>query len=268
MELKLKQITFPEVIEFNFDELKAEIKERTEKYVDLVYTDDQIKDAKKDVAALRKFTKALSDERIKVKKDILKPYEDFEGKIKDLTAIVDTAITGIDKQVKDYEDKKKEEKMDDILLVWNRKEVPEWLHISKVFDEKWLNASVTLKKVEEEIDARLEQIQKDLATLANLSEFSFEATEVYKDTIDINKAIHEGIRLSDIQKRKAEQEAKMKETVNSPDGGVYVQDDDKQGFTYHEPQKQEVCFRCWLSTEDAAALREFFKSKNIKYGAI
>lgn len=264
MELKLKEITFPEVIEFNFDELKAEIKERTEKYVGLVYTDDQIKDAKKDVAALRKFTKALSDERIKVKKDILKPYEDFEGKIKDLTAIVDKAIDGIDKQVKEYEDQKKQEKMDEIFLIWNKKEVPEWLLISKVFDEKWLNASVTLKKAEEEIDARLEQIQRDLATLANLSEFSFEATEVYKDTVDINKAIQEGIRLSEIQKRKADQEAKMKEAALE----AATSFNNMAEATAEVVKKSEVCFRCWLSTEDAAALREFFKSRNIKYGAI
>lgn len=259
MELKLKEITFPEVIEFNFDELRAEIKERTEKYVGLVYTDDQIKDAKKDVAALRKFTKALSDERIKVKKDILKPYEEFEGKVKELTAIVDEAITGIDKQVKEYEDKKKQEKMDEILLLWNEKETPEWLHISKVFDEKWLNASVTLKKVEEEIDEKLEQIERDLATLSNLSEFSFEATEVYKDTVDINKAIQEGIRLADIQKRKAE--AQMKE-VAVAESAPTTQD------TAPAVKKSEVCFRCWLSTEDAAALREFFKKRNIEYGVI
>lgn len=261
MELKLKEITFPEVIEFNFDELKAEIQERTEKYVDLVYTDDQIKDAKKDVATLRKFTKALSDERIKVKKDILKPYDEFEGKVKELTAIVDKAIDGIDKQVKAFEDEKKGKKLDEIMDKYSNMDFPDWVTFNKIFDEKWLNASVTLKKVEEELDAKLEQIQKDLATLANLSEFSFEATEVYKDTIDINKAIQEGIRLSEIQKRKAEAEAQMKE-VAVAESAPTTQD------TAQAVKKSEVCFRCWLSTEDAAALREFFKSRNIKYGAI
>ena len=36
----------------------------------------------------------------------------------------------------------------------------------------------------------------------------------------------------------------------------------------NEPKKQEVCFRCWLSTDDAMALREFFKNRNIEYKAI
>ena len=109
MELKLKEITFPEVIEFNYEELKQEITERVASYKNLVYTDDQIKDAKKDVAALRKFTKALSDERIRVKKDLLKPYEDFEAKVKELTAIVDESIKNIDNQVKGYDEQKKAE---------------------------------------------------------------------------------------------------------------------------------------------------------------
>ena len=38
MELKVKTPTFPEVIEFNFQELKQEITERASAYVNLVYT--------------------------------------------------------------------------------------------------------------------------------------------------------------------------------------------------------------------------------------
>ena len=39
MELRIKQPSFPEVIEFNFDELKQEIGNKVEKYKRLVYTD-------------------------------------------------------------------------------------------------------------------------------------------------------------------------------------------------------------------------------------
>ncbi|MBP5298203.1 MAG: DUF1351 domain-containing protein, partial [Lachnospiraceae bacterium] len=110
MELRVKQITLPEAIEFNFEELKNEITARTSAYVGIVYTDDQIKDAKKDVAMLRKFTKALSDERIRVKKEILKPYDEFETKVKELSGIVETAIADIDKQIKTFDAIKQDEK--------------------------------------------------------------------------------------------------------------------------------------------------------------
>ena len=263
MELKLKEITFPEVIEFNYEELKQEITERVASYKNLVYTDDQIKDAKKDVAMLRKFTKALSDERIRVKKDLLKPYEDFESKVKELTAIVDESIKNIDGQVKGYEDQKKADKKEAIKKMWYSQTVrlPIPLTIEQIFDEKWLNASVSMASVQKEIDERIKQIETDLQTLQNLPDFSFEAIEVYKTSLDINQAIQEGKRLSEIQKRKAEQEAipqapsepqpEVPETPKAPD-----------------TPKNWVSFKAYIDVNDALALRKFFESRNIEFEAI
>ena len=270
MELRIEKITFPEVIDFNFNELKQEITDRVAMYANMVYTEDQVKQAKADRANLNKFVKALSDERIKVKKQCLKPYEEFEAKVNELSKIVQEPINLIDKQVKEYEGQKKQEKLDAITNFFNSSNHPEWLHISQIMNDKWLNASVSMKSIQEEIDSLCEQIEKDIATLSNLPEFGFEATEVYKTTLDINKALNEGHRLSEIQKRKAEHEAETKkqaerEVVKMPDGGVYVQDEDKKGFTYKEPQKQWVSFSALLSMEDAMALKDFFESRQIEF---
>ena len=54
------------------------------------------------------------------------------------------------------------------------------------------------------------KIGNDIAAVNALPEFSFEALEVYKNTLDVSKAIQEGHRLADIQRRKAEYEAKRK----------------------------------------------------------
>lgn len=261
MELKLKKITLPEVIEFNYEELKREITERTSKYVSLVYTDEQIKEAKTDLANLRKFTKALADERIRVKKDILKPFEDFESKVKELSGIVDEAIGNIDGQVKKYEDQKKDEKHEEIIRIWQDKNIFDWLNISLVFNEKWLNTSYKIAAIENEIVSKMTEISADLATLVNLPEFSFEAIEIYKQSLDINKAIKEGQIHADMAKRKAEAEAQAVKPEAKPS--------EKTAETVNPAQeKQEVCFRCWLTTEDAVALRELFKSRNIEYKAI
>ena len=107
MELRIEPITFPEVIKFNFDELKQEITDKVAMYNNLVYTEEQVKEAKTDRASLNKFVKALSDERIKIKKQCLQPYEEFEKRINELSAIVNEPISLIDKQVKEFEEKKK-----------------------------------------------------------------------------------------------------------------------------------------------------------------
>lgn len=146
MELRIKSMSFPEAIEFNFEQLKQELTDKAEQYKGLVYTDDQVQDAKKDVAALRKFTKALSDERIKVKKECMKPYEEFEAKIKELSAIVNEPIALIDSQLKEYEMQKKQEKLSVILTYWDECEHPEELTFESIYDEKWLNASVSMKR--------------------------------------------------------------------------------------------------------------------------
>ena len=111
MELKIVSLEngYVQKIE-NFEELKNELTERTEKYKNLVYTDEQISLAKADRASLRKLVDALDSRRKEYKKHCLKPYEDFEKAVKTLTGIINEPIGLIDKQVKAFESLKKEEK--------------------------------------------------------------------------------------------------------------------------------------------------------------
>ena len=237
-------------------------------YKNLVYTDDQIKDAKKDVAALRKFTKALSDERIRVKKDLLKPYEDFEAKVKELTAIVDESIKNIDEQVKEHDEQRKAEKKAEIENIWSSitLQLPIPLTLEQIFNEKWLNASVSEKQIWEEIDARIKQIESDIFALQNLPEYSFEAIEVYKTSLNLVHAMQEGRRLAEIQKKKAEQEDAMKQAAEKDTSKKSA--DMAQEIEVPETPKNWVSFSAYINVEDAVALREFFKSRDIQYKAI
>ena len=86
MELKIAQVTLPEQIEFNYQELKNEITTKANEYANIVYTDDTIKEAKADKAALNKLKKALNDERIRQEKEYMKPFNDFKTKVNELIA--------------------------------------------------------------------------------------------------------------------------------------------------------------------------------------
>lgn len=316
MELRVNKVQLPEKILFNYEELKQELIEKVSHYETLVYTDEQIKEAKADKANLNKLKKALNDERIRREKEYMQPFNDFKAKINEIIGIIDKPVAVIDKQVKEFEEKKKQEKYDEIRFYWEEKvdanNVPEYIKLEQIFNEKWLNASVSMKSIQDEITSRLEQIETDLATLSNLPEFGFEATEVYKTTLDINKALNEAHRLSEIAKKKAEHEEAMrkieeeqkqkeKEVVKMPDGGVYVQDADKQGFTYKPqaevegftklqaedqipgqveftdtksfdsivadamPLKQWVRFQACITTSEALELKKFFEERNINF---
>ena len=295
MELKVNEYQLPEVIGFNYEEIKNELAERIHIYETVVYDDSQIKQAKADRADLNRFKKALNDERIRREKEYLKPFTDFKDKINELIKIVDKPCEVIDKQIKAYEEQEKVRKKEKITDFWEnelREDIttlpPEWLTLDAIFDSKWLNASVSIATAKNDIKARVEGIKNDLATLASLPSFGFEATEVYKSTLDINRAINEGRRLEEIQRRKeeaerlraeaeakalAEQEAAKEEeqatapTACQPSEPVTVWDEEEEEQPA-APAATWVNFSALLTTDQALMLKEFLESNSIEFRAI
>ena len=254
MELKMQETMFPQSISFNFDELKVEVTAKAELYKNMVYTEEAIAEAKTDRAKLNKFIKVLDDKKKEVKKQCLEPYNEFERQIKELIGIMSEPVMLIDSQVKSFEQKKKDEKLEMIIELWESKNTFEWLKLDKVLDPKWLNASTSMKKVQEDIEVRLEQVKQHINTLSYLPEFSFEAIEIYKDTLNVNLAISEGQRMAEIQKRK---QAESEATVSK----------NETAYEY-EDGKTWLRFKALLTDEDAMALNKFVKDRNIKFEAI
>lgn len=212
MELQITQLIMPEKIQFNYSELKAWIADRSHEYSTIVYTDDDIGQAKEDRADLNRLKKALNDRRIQIEKEYMKPFGEFKAQINEIIGMLDEPAKLIDQRVKEYEQAKKDEKAEEITAYFDGiTEKPEWLKIGQIWNAKWLNATKSMKSIREEINLALEGIKGDLATLAEIHDFGFEATEEYKRTLDINKALSEGMRLAEIQKRKEAEEQRRKE---------------------------------------------------------
>lgn len=179
MELKMHEYQLPEKILFNYEELKRELTEKVSHYETLVYTDDQIKEAKADKAALNKLKKALNDERIRREREYMAPFADFKTKINEIIGIIDKPIAVIDTQVRAYEEQQKEDKLKKIKELWGTLEIPEGLTFEKIYSPKWLNVSVSMKSIAEQMNTAIEKFHQDMATLSNLPEFGFEAQQVY-----------------------------------------------------------------------------------------
>lgn len=272
MELKVKQVTLPEAIEFNFAELKQEITERTEAYVGMVYTDDQIKSAKADVAMLRKFTKALSDERIRVKKEYLKPYDEFEAKVKELSGIVDKAIVNIDSQIKIFDQIKQDEKKANIEEMFKNMLFPDWMTVEQIWNPKWLNASTSMASIETELLNQKNDIIRNCQTLATLPNYSHEAVLFYQKTLDVSGALAKVTELADIEAKKKkmlEEEAKKRETENAfipvPEQSPVIEVERIQEEEAAPEPKMWVGFEAYLNKTQAALLKEFFNNNNIDF---
>lgn len=203
----------PGAIACNYEELKSYIVERCEFYKTLAYTEEQIKAAKDDRASLNKLKTALKDKLKEVEKEFLQPFESFRAQINELIRIVDEPAAIIDAQIKEVEAKEKRAKRDQIDGLFNeaKKDAPPWLKLESIYNTRWENKTFSVKNIEAEINERIEEINKAIDTLNNLPAFGFEAVEEYKRTLDINRAIAEGQRLADIQKRKEEAERAQRE---------------------------------------------------------
>jgi hypothetical protein len=276
MELRINEISIPEQITFNFEELKQELTEKVSKYETLQYGEEEVKDARKDRAALNKLKTAIKEERLRREREYMKPFDDFKQKINEIVTIIDKPINMIDKQLDEYENKRRADKRVEIGSLWENMEKPEWLVLSRIFDEKWLNATVTIKSVVADIDAKIAKINSDLETLNSLEEFSFEAIDTYKRTLDLNMAIAEGKRLADIQRRKEEQRAREEQAKAEAELAKHMPAPESP----KQPEKtletlvetvssgQWVSFKAFLTVEQAQALKAFFNERNIEFKAI
>lgn len=288
MELRINEVSVPEQITFNYEELKQDLIAKVSMYETLVYTDEQIKQAKVDKANLNKLKKALNDERIKREKVWMNPFNTFKTQINDLISITDKPIAVIDNQIKEYEKKQKEDKRTAIKEYWNSCNVPEQLSFEKIFDDKWLNASTSMKSIQDAINEAIDKFDNDMNVLADLPEYAFEAQQTYISTLDVGKALNEAHRLADMAKKKAEMEAeqakrKAEEEARKAAEQVAVANNttteefippvidremDAKAFKKSTPEKQWIAFQAYLTTEDALALKDFFNSRNIEFKAV
>jgi len=213
MELKIynpQENSFLQKIEWNFEELKKEIAVSAQEYETSVYTDDTIKAAKADRAKLNKFVDALNNKRTEVRKALLKPDEQFGQEIKELTGIVQKAIYNIDTQVKDYEQRLREEKTAKVQEFYeeNIHDLSSILPFDRVFKSEYANASTTMKSIKEDILALIQKVDEGLAIINEVdSKFAGDMKEVFIRTYDIGAAMAERNRLETAEeKRKAYEE--------------------------------------------------------------
>lgn len=290
MELKIEEVKVPAEIGFNYEELKQEIAGKMEFYQNLVYTSDQVKDAKTDRANLNKLKKALNDERIRRKKDYMKPFDDFEKKINEIISIIDKPVALIGEQIEAFDEQRREEKRQEILEKWNElaeaPDFPKQLDLNFIWSDKWLNASYSMTSIAHELRESVQRFKDDVENLSRLPEYGFEACQVYYKTMSTSEALTEVHRLHEVARLKAEEEARLAEveearraeaetdsqmsfqTVEEFDGIVEEARTKDEAEQMEDEEAEWVRFEAKLTTEDAIALKSFFNSRNITFRPI
>lgn len=270
MELKMNPVTLPKPLTFNYDELKAALEEKVAMYEQAIYAPEQMAAAKADRAALNRLKKALNDERLSQERADMAPFNQFKAQVGELIRIIDAPVAAIDKQVKAFEERKKAEKRAQIEAYFTESAFPEGVTLDKVLDPRWLNASVTMKTIQDEIDARRKQIDTDLAVIRALPEYAFEAEETYLASLDLAKAVSEAHRRADEAKRRAEWEAEVQRRRAEQEAARKAREAEAPApeAKPEEPKRTWLSFRAHLTIDDARALKEFFLSRHVAYEQI
>lgn len=124
------------------------------KYQNYTVTAGTIKDDKKVLAELRKLTKQISDERIKIKNELSKPATDFEKYIKETEKPLKNIINKIANDVKEFENHQKALRLDTVKSYLANK-ASDYMIDPRIFDGKateyikngdFMADGVTLKK--------------------------------------------------------------------------------------------------------------------------
>ena len=211
MELRVNEIQLPAKIDFNYEELKTQLTERCEEYRTSVYTEDSIKSAKADRAMLNRLKDSLNAERLRRQKEYMRPFEDFKIRIDELIGIIDAASSAIDGQVKAFEELEKEKKKADISAIFDGlkadkdKNIPEFVVLVNVWDQRWLNKSKTLKTIAEEMTGKLEQIVSSVSVIESTCQTDAEksaAMSNFKRTFDVREALTAAREVAEEMKRR------------------------------------------------------------------
>ena len=288
--------SIPRVIEWNFEDLKTELRSQLEVYKNLTVTADAIKVAKSDRANLNKLKTAVEEHRKEIKRRCLEPYNVFEAQCKELVGIISEPINAIDEQVKVFEDKEKQDKYDALKAHYDSVvgDMADTAKLDLIINPKWANKTNKLEDLKGEIEDQIDRVKDELKKLSEqYGDAPYYAAIVnkYKEALNYSAAVVLATNLKfeqeqeERRKKKAEEALKaaqeaqaaeeqriqqmavQPEPVPMSEPTVAVQPVQQTAPTVNEPVGM-VSFTVKGTRSQIVALREFMKKNGIEYAVI
>lgn len=278
----------PQSLEFNFEEVKAWLAENLAAYKSMVVTEDAVGASKADKAKIAKISKAISEQRIAIKKRYLEPYNEFEAKMKELSGMCDEAAKNIDVQVKAFEEKRKTEKREVLKSHFVSVNKQQWLEFERIENPRWLNVTYDIETAKTDIQASVEAIDKNVSAIIETGgEFENEMLLEYRKTLDLGAAMRRGGELRHMkqaqEERKAAQEAAERARREAQEK---VEQDRREREKMYRTEReaaeqaerilngtervtsesvQVLDFRCYVTNSQKIKLRDFLNTNGIRF---
>jgi hypothetical protein len=230
LELSVKKLELG-TLTTNAIAVRDKVKDLLSNYKSENYNEGNIDKAKEDKALLNNTSKKLNDERIRLEKEFMKPFNEFKDVVTETTTMIKEASSKIDEIVKEVESRAKEERKGIVTTLFNDivGELKDLITLDMVFDEKWLNkGSFNDKgefKLSKELEDKLNKIRQDLEAIKNLkSEHELALTNQYLKDFNLGNVIIENNRLNELKTNTQKvgvakeeiKEAKVEEMITTP----------------------------------------------------
>lgn len=250
----------------NMAEIKEYALETKKYYENLVFNDEQVKEAKDERAGINKTVKKVADYRKDTVDKFNKPLEEFVKTAKETESILKEASNCIDVQIKKYEEEEKQNKKKDCEVLFDSLigDLSELISFEKVFDNRWLNKTTKMTEVEQDIKNTIEKVNGGMQAIKELnSEFETELINTFLEDYDLSKAIMKNTQLkaqkeklakTEVAKEETKQEI-IKEMVSTPVEDVEDERDIIKTYT----------LKITANYTKMTALRKFMEINDIKF---
>ena len=258
----------------NYEPLKAWALEQVSAYKGLIVEEDGIASAKTDCAKLRKIAKNASDYRISIKKEHEAKIAKTMEQLKEITDIFNGAAADIDAQVKEFDEKRKEEKHAAIGKIYadNIQDMERFLPLQKIWNEKWMNKGYGLDAITKEIKTAVESAQDSIKTIQLLgTKYESQMISAYLVNFQMTDALKKKSELEQIdaemeRRRKAQEEAEQRKAEEE----IREQEEPKaqEEIPQFEEPKYRLAFEVYGTHEKLTALVDYLRASGMEYKRI
>ena len=200
MEIKtINQV--PAVINFNFDDVKRALQEYSEKYKDLVVTEENEKEMVNVKNELGRLEKEIDKYRLDNKKVMEKPIKEFEAKCKDLIEILKNVSDPIREQLNLFEENRKKQKEEEVKLliedVINKYGLEDKYAAQLIINSKYLNKGQKENDTIKDLEQRAELLKNSQDQEKQLQKIKEERIDFIQKTIEKkNKELNLNLKIS------------------------------------------------------------------------
>lgn len=262
----------------NFASVRAKALEDVAVFKGIVISEDNLEEAPKWRAELNKKAKRISDFRIAFEKDYKKRIEKSTNQLKELASIYTDASSNIDEQVKSFDDKRKQEKYEQIQQIFENvfsdwKNVFDISKIESFSDGKWMNKGTSVDSIKKFMEETKKKIEDGIKSIKGLkSKYEQEMVHAFLARLDIGDALNKKAELERFEeqmlaRKQAEEEANKKAEEQSK-----VNEPVQEQTQVPKEEEEEPTYRLQLAIygtkEQLKTVAQYIKDSGLRYERI